>query len=358
VIAQIAPSDMLPWIAAGLALLLAGADRERIAARLTFALIAFVWAAKPLSIWLAGGAGALAGIPMLLADAVTWRDIGLFVLPLLAAGTSLIARPADAIKRHLALVSVISGLIAIVAGHMIFKQLFALVNYDQFVAAGMAERTVWQALLLFAGAAVWKLAKGKDWTQKDWTSPVAAAFAVGALGHFVYFTFILHNPLWSEQAVGALPVVNLLLPAYGLAIGSVLLLRELARPIVLLRPWIFDAAIMVLIGVLTLSELRHLFAGSVLTGDPVGQAEDLLRSVMGIILAIGFLLWGARAQSRSWRIGSLVLMLGAVLKVFLLDASGLDGLVRVASFVALGFSLIGIGWFYTRQLASAKTAAG
>ena len=43
-------------------------------------------------------------------------------------------------------------------------------------------------------------------------------------------------------------------------------------------------------------------------------------------------------------------MLGAVAKVFLFDASGLDGLLRIASFAALGFSLIGIGWLYSRYL--------
>jgi uncharacterized membrane protein len=43
-------------------------------------------------------------------------------------------------------------------------------------------------------------------------------------------------------------------------------------------------------------------------------------------------------------------MLAAVAKVFLLDASGLEGLLRIATFVALGFSLIGIGWLYSRQL--------
>lgn len=43
-------------------------------------------------------------------------------------------------------------------------------------------------------------------------------------------------------------------------------------------------------------------------------------------------------------------MLGAMCKVFLWDASGLDGMVRIASFVALGFSLIGIGWLYARHL--------
>ena len=45
-------------------------------------------------------------------------------------------------------------------------------------------------------------------------------------------------------------------------------------------------------------------------------------------------------------------MLGAVLKVFLFDAAGLEGLARIASFMALGFSLIGIGWVYSRQLRS------
>jgi len=37
------------------------------------------------------------------------------------------------------------------------------------------------------------------------------------------------------------------------------------------------------------------------------------------------------------------------------DAAGLEGLARVASFLALGLCLIGIGWFYSRQLI-ARTA--
>ena len=111
---------------------------------------------------------------------------------------------------------------------------------------------------------------------------------------------------------------------------------------------------MVSISLLSFSELRQVFAGTILSDGVVGSTGELLRSVLGIVLAIGFLLWGARAGSRSWRVGSLVLMLAAVLKVFIFDASGLDGLMRVASFIALGLSLIGIGWFYTRQLASLR----
>ncbi len=66
----------------------------------------------------------------------------------------------------------------------------------------------------------------------------------------------------------------------------------------------------------------------------------------------------ARSGQRSWRIGSLVLMLLAVFKVFIFDAAGLDGLARIASFLALGVCLIGIGWFYSRQLVANRGGNG
>ena len=37
-----------------------------------------------------------------------------------------------------------------------------------------------------------------------------------------------------------------------------------------------------------------------------------------------------------------------VLKVFIGDMSNLEGLLRIASFVGLGFCLVGIGWLYQR----------
>jgi uncharacterized membrane protein len=50
-------------------------------------------------------------------------------------------------------------------------------------------------------------------------------------------------------------------------------------------------------------------------------------------------------------------MIVAVAKVFLFDASGLDGLLRIGSFVALGLSLIGIGWLYSRYLGEDRVRA-
>ena len=51
-------------------------------------------------------------------------------------------------------------------------------------------------------------------------------------------------------------------------------------------------------------------------------------------------------------------MLLAVIKVFIFDAAGLEGLARIASFFALGVCLIGIGWFYSRQLSFKPTNVG
>ena len=47
----------------------------------------------------------------------------------------------------------------------------------------------------------------------------------------------------------------------------------------------------------------------------------------------------------------------AVLKVFLVGAAGLEGLLRIASFLALGFSLVGIGWIDSRQLSNRDEVA-
>jgi uncharacterized membrane protein len=227
---------------------------------------------------------------------------------------------------------------------VVYRHAFAAVVGADFVRTGMAERTVWEALLLAAAWAVYRFVP-----PRLAAGHLAMALASAALAHFAWFTLAVHDPLWSVQAVGPLPFANWLLPAYAAGAGALMLIRRLIPPRAALR-WLDDAALMVLIAGLALSELRQLFSGSLLTAVPMSQSEDLLRSLIGIIAAIGFLLWGARHQARSWRVGSLVLMLIAVLKVFLFDAAGLGGLARIASFMALGFSLIGIGWFYSRQL--------
>ncbi len=148
-------------------------------------------------------------------------------------------------------------------------------------------------------------------------------------------------------------MLNLLVPAYGVALGALIYLRHLTGEQHAARRPAWDAGAMILIAMFALSQLRQFYSGTVLDA-PLGEQEDLLRSFLAIALAIGFLLWGTHNRQRSWRIGSLILMLLAVIKVFVFDAAGLEGLARIASFLALGLCLIGIGWFYSRQLAEQK----
>jgi uncharacterized membrane protein len=156
--------------------------------------------------------------------------------------------------------------------------------------------------------------------------------------------------LWTAQAVGGLPVINLIAPAFGLLFAGGLLLRKLLPD---RGERFFQWLVMLLVAGFTWATLRQAFHGTLLVAPGVSGTEDILRSILAIGLAVGFLLWGIRTQLRDWRIASLILLIGAVGKVFLFDASGLEGLMRIGSFVALGFSLIGIGWLYSRQLTHA-----
>ncbi|GGE00893.1 hypothetical protein GCM10011515_20810 [Tsuneonella deserti] len=334
---QFLPETMLAWTAAAMAVLLAWRAATLAGAIATLLAVCALWGAEPVLGWTSMNAMALAGVP---AAATDMPGLGEVVRRLLPGVTALgfVAWRITAFRKipTLAALGVASG----VAAHIAYRAGFASVAGSDFVSTGAMERAGWVALLV---AAAW-LAMLRGWPR------VACAIALAAAAHFAWFSLALHNPLWAPQAVGAVPILNALLPSYAVGIAALLLLRRLAARGEAHLRWTVDAALMLVTALLAISELRQCFSGTILVGTPVGQGEDLLRSLTGIVLAIGFLLWGARSGERSWRIGSLVLMVVAVFKVFLIDAAGLEGLGRVASFMALGFSLIGIGWFYAREL--------
>ncbi|MCB2101190.1 MAG: DUF2339 domain-containing protein, partial [Rhodobacterales bacterium] len=69
-------------------------------------------------------------------------------------------------------------------------------------------------------------------------------------------------------------------------------------------------------------------------------------ALMAVALAALVLgLWRGWTDARRAALG---LMAGVAAKVFLVDMAGLDGLLRVASFLGLGLALVGIGLLYQR----------
>lgn len=337
--AQVAPDGTLAWIAAIAAIAVAWRAGSRIGALATLAAIAGAWAVVPLNTWLEEGLYGLSGSPVAVNDLPRVRDIAQYFLPVVAAATAwrLLAAPVDGLRRVLGAIA-LGGLI--VATHVLYRHLFAALAGSDYTATGVIQRAAWEAMLL---AAAW-LAMERNWPR------VAIGLASMAVAHFAWFALSLHNPLWAGQAVGPVPIANALVPLYAAGLTGLLLVRRWLPVDPPWARWAVEAAIMLSLALFALSQLRQAFAGSLLNAVPVSPSEDLLRSLGGIVLAIVFLLWGSRSGGRAWRIGSLAIMVVAVLKVFLVDAAGLEGLARVASFMALGFSLIGIGWFYNRQL--------
>ncbi len=337
--AQLVPTPWLPLVPAGAVPLLAVLRRSSLAT-ITAGLLAGAWALMPLGQWLAGGGVAIAGEPLFVTALPPLVDVATrLVAPALAAALLLRRDPPARVEWRRAWLAALV-LLAIAATHIVFKQLFAIHDAAGFMPLGLAERTSWEALLAM-GAAGTLRARPR----------VAAMFAAAALAHAGWFTLLLHDPLWAEQAVGAWPVANLLIPAY--AVPFALLWAARRTPLPPLAERARQGGFMLLIVLLTAAELRQLWHGSLLAHGPVGPAEDIARSLAAVALGVGFLLWGIRARQRDWRIVSLLLMLGAVVKVFVFDAAGLDGLLRIGSFAALGFSLLGIGWLYSRYLPEA-----
>jgi uncharacterized membrane protein len=237
--------------------------------------------------------------------------------------------------------TIATAVIGLAAVHCLYRAGFAVLFGSDFVQTGLAQRLVWTTLLIAAGSTLWKRSDG---------SHVAPALIGAAALHTVWYSLILHNPLWVDQAVGAVPLANLLAPLFATLPICVWLLAKMVPAIEDHTRKALQPVLMVMIALFAWAMLRQAFHGTLLTAPGLGQAEDILRSILGIALAVGYLLWGIRTNRRDWRVASLVLMLAAVVKVFLFDASGLEGLLRIASFIALGFSLIGIGWLYSRQL--------
>jgi uncharacterized membrane protein len=167
--------------------------------------------------------------------------------------------------------------------------------------------------------------------------------------HTVLFRLLLENPLWSGAPVGGWPVLDLLLLSYGVPGGFALLFaRELRRAG---ETRLAGAAALYGLGLIFVYlslEVRHLFHGAVLVYGGTSDAELYGYSVVWLLYALALLALGIWKDFASLRYVSLALLLITVGKVFLIDMSELTGLLRVSSFLGLGLSLIGIGYFYQR----------
>ncbi len=177
--------------------------------------------------------------------------------------------------------------------------------------------------------------------------------AVIALFRIVYFDLWIKNPAWhGGEVAGPLPFDALALTLLVPMLWSWLAAKEIARGSASPRFGRIARAMTAIILVLAFSWLtlaiRKFYQGPVLDGPVTGDAEFYSYSAAWLVFALALLFYGALRGGQLLRYASLAVLLAAVTKVFLLDAGHLTGLYRVFSFLGLGLSLLGIGYFYSR----------
>jgi uncharacterized membrane protein len=333
--AQLVPASAVPLVPVGMLLALAATRAAAVRpAAITAGAVALGWAIVPLLAWSGAALTAATGAMVPVGD---WPPVADAILRLALPGVALLLAGWLLLLpgRMQAVVLAAGGILSGVAANVALHQAIGIDDQATFVARSMAGRALWELLVALAAAGAWQV----GWRR-------AAIVSGGlALAHVALFTGMVLNPLIVLQQAG--PWLAL---SYAVAAAMLWAAPRMVPGIGRMR----DAALMVLIVVAGFTLLRQASHAPMPLAAGTAAGEQIARSILALALAGAFLTIGIVRHARDWRVASLVLMLFAVAKVFLFDAAGLDGLARIASFAALGFSLIGVGWLYSRYLSDAS----
>lgn len=233
-----------------------------------------------------------------------------------------------------------------IMGYYLTRHAFHVDENVLFVKAGFVERgVITNIIFMFGLACLWI---GRSFIRQA-ISLSGLVLSIIAVIRISYFDLIMYNPLWSSQTVGAFPILNALLLTYGLPImWAWEATRELSHVGKTKWSTYGYGFIMLLSFVLISLNARQIFHGTYLNDDKISNAEIYTYSVVWLMFGIALLFFGTLRKDKMIRVASLLVMILTVGKVFLYDASELEGLFRVFSFFGLGLSLLGLSWFYTR----------
>jgi uncharacterized membrane protein len=248
-----------------------------------------------------------------------------------------------------------AGLFAAAALYIWFKQAFGLADYEDFLRRGMIERTIITQALFAAG---WLLGAGivrLPRIEPDLARLGGTILTAVAAARLVWFDMLLHNPRWTGQWVGTMPVLNLILPAFLLSAVWLYAARRRAAAATRSGLWLAAFLLALVAGIALM--VRQAFHGAILTGFEVPTAEAYGYSLAGLIVAIGLILAGIRLPDKALRLAGLILLTATIVKVFLIDAADLEGVLRILSFLVLGVALIGIGRLYGPVLRAERDQA-
>jgi uncharacterized membrane protein len=209
--------------------------------------------------------------------------------------------------------------------------------------------TEWVTLGLVWGAMA---VAGWELSRKLTIEPMRdIGFTVGWVGvaALLLGPLLLANPVFTGDPVGATPVFNELLYAYGLPAA----LAWWAAWWIKRRGDAHASAIVqgvavVLALVFVTLEVRQAFQGTTLDGPSPDNREWYAYSAAWIVSSGLLMLAGLLRKSVVLRHAAMGVMVASVLKVFLFDTRHLTDLWRVLSYFGLGVSLLLLAWVYQR----------
>ena len=202
---------------------------------------------------------------------------------------------------------------------------------------------VWGA---FALAALWKVRLDGDLVAL-WAWRLSGGVAVAVV---LVVQVLVANPVFEPADVGRLPILNGLLLAYAVPAA----MAGLARRWVDVEPdrrvdLLVEAAASILAFAYVSFEVRHFFdPGFERRGFGAHGLELYAYSIVWLLFGVALLALGFLRQAAALRHAGMALVCVVVAKVFLIDMAGLQGLLRVFSFLGLGAALIGLGYAYRR----------
>lgn len=167
-------------------------------------------------------------------------------------------------------------------------------------------------------------------------------------GSFVnYFVLVtIQNPLWVDQQLSSTPIWNLLLLAYGLPVFMGLLV---ARFYDVEYKKIALAFSGVALFIFVSLQIRHIWQdGTLLLSKPTSNGELYTYSIVWLLIAAASIFLGGIRFGKPVYKAGMILLAFVIAKIFLVDMSDLTGLLRVASFMGLGISLLALAYMHQK----------
>jgi uncharacterized membrane protein len=213
----------------------------------------------------------------------------------------------------------------------------------------LAESGIY-ATLAFILAVIGLMAGSVRWQSRS--VPIdPLGTTVASCGFFAGIAFIASPAMTGQPLAGVLildnALIGYLMPA-TLAFTAAAWARQ-NQPQALIARIYGTAAILGALAYIVI-EVRRTFVGPDLFSADIGAGELYAYSAAILLYGVALLALGFRIGSRDLRLASLGIVTLAICKAFLVDMSGLEGLLRALSFIGLGGSLVAIGLAYQRVL--------